>query len=145
MTDRRLYSLLTLTGALPFVAAALLLPFGVTTVGPLGATVDLALSYGLAIVCFLAGIHWATFLYRRDASPGNLFVASNLVVLGTWIPYLLAPARFVAVAMIVAFIALLWVDYGLERLGVIDSHYLALRTAATLLAVLSLATIALFA
>lgn len=145
MTDRRLYSLLTLAGALPFMAAALLLPFGITSLGPLGSTVELALSYGLAIICFLAGVHWATYLYRREASPGNLFVASNAVVLGTWIPFLLAPARIVAVAMIVAFLVLLWVDYRLERLAVIDGHYLALRKAATLLAVLSLAAIALLA
>jgi len=145
MTDRRLYSLLTLTGAAPFVAAALLPPLGFPTVGPFGSAVDLALSYGLAIICFLAGAHWATFLYRRDQSPGNLFVASNLVVLGTWIPYLVAPVRVVACAMILAFLALLFIDYRLRQSGVIESHYLTIRTTATVLAVASLAAIAVLA
>lgn len=142
MKDRRLYTLLTLTGATPFVAAAVLPLLGFPTIAPFGDLVNVALSYGLAIICFLAGIHWATYLYDHDQTPGNLFLASNLVVLGVWIPYLFAPVPVVAVCMIAAFLALWLIDLRLRQLEVIDAHYLAVRSTATALAVLSLAIVA---
>jgi hypothetical protein len=145
MPDRRLYSILTLTGAAPFVAAAVLPLLGYPTIGPLGPAADLALSYGLAIVCFLSGVHWATWLYLRDKAPFNLFAASNAVVLGCWFPYLLAPAHWTAVALIAAFAFLLFVDVRLRAVGVIDDHYLRIRTVATALAVASLTIVAVVA
>ena len=139
MTDSKLYSILTLAGAAPFVAAALLPLLGFDTIGPLGPAVDLATSYGLAIVCFLAGVHWATFLYGQVAEPPvNLFVASNVVVLGVWFPFLLAPAKWTLVALIVAFVFLLYVDYRLLAKQVIEPHYFRMRSTATALAVFSL-------
>jgi len=142
MTDRRLYTILTIAGAAPFVAAALLPPLGFETLGPLGSAVDLALSYGLAIVCFLAGTHWATFLHRRDRAPTNLFVASNVVVLGVWIPYLLAPVRWSSMALTFGLLYLLYIDFRLRRTGTVDAHYVRVRSIATALAVGSLAVVA---
>ncbi len=141
MPDRRLYSILTLAGAAPFVAAAVLPLLGFEMIGPLGHATDLALSYGLAIVCFLAGIHWATRLYLDVELPLNLFVASNVVVLGAWFPFLLASESLAAGALIIAFAFLLFVDYRLLGHKIIDEHYFRLRTAATVLAIGSLLVI----
>ena len=141
MPDRRLYSILTLAGAAPFVAAAVLPLLGFESIGPLGPAVDLALSYGLAIVCFLAGIHWATRLYLEVELPLNLLVTSNVVVLGAWFPFLLASESLAATALILAFVFLLFIDYRLLALKVIDQHYFRLRAAATALAIGSLLVI----
>ena len=130
MTDRPVYTTLTIAGAAPFIAAAALPPLGFETIGLLGPA---------------AGAHWATFLHRRDAAPTNLFVASNVVVLGVWIPYLLAPIGWTAIALIAAFLYLLYVDYRLRAAGAVDAHYLTVRTIATALAVVSLALVAWYA
>ncbi len=142
MNDRRLYTLLTLTGATPFLAAALLPPLGYAAVDPFGSLVDAGLSYGLAIICFLAGIHWATYLYGVRTDTGNLLIVSNLIVLAVWVPYLFAPVPVVAGCMIAAFLALLFIDFRLKGKGVIEGHYLAIRSTATTLVVVSLAFIA---
>jgi hypothetical protein len=142
MQNRRTYTFLTLTGATPFVAAGVLPLLGYAEIEPFGSLAAAGLSYGLAILCFLAGVHWATFLYGIETNSGNLFVASNIIVLAVWIPYLFAPVPVVAGSMILAFLALLFIDYRLRGRGVIDDHYLAIRATATALAVISLALIA---
>lgn len=144
MNKRSTYTLLTLTGAVPFVAAGVLPLLGYSEIAPIGNVGAAGLSYGLAILCFLAGVHWATYLYDVESNSGDLFIASNAVVLAVWIPYLFAPASVVAGIMILAFLVLLFIDSRLRRLGVIDGHYFSMRVTATSLAVLSLAMIAAF-
>ena len=67
----RLYSLLALTGASPFVACAVLPLAGIGSIPGFGALDVLASTYGLAIVCFLAGAHWATYIYKQHETPFN--------------------------------------------------------------------------
>ena len=143
MPDRRLYSILTIAGATPFVAAAILVVAGNELVGPRFDPRDIAVSYGLAIACFLAGVHWATRLYVDTPDRVNLFIVSNAVVLGCWIPYVIGPAQFAAAALIAAFLVLLLVDARLKAAGIIDAHYFRIRCAATGLVVVSLAVVAL--
>ena len=59
MEKRTIYRYLTLAGVLPFVAGAILPIAGTQTVLPVGELHALVGSYGLAIVSFLAGTHWA--------------------------------------------------------------------------------------
>ena len=139
--NQRIYLILTIAGTLPFAAAAILPLIGIDRVGPFDNATRVAVSYGLAIVCFLAGAHWATFLYRHSDLPINLLVWSNVIVLGVWFPYLLASAHAAVVAQIVAFLALLAIDYRLLAVEVIDAHYFRTRTAATAIATASLLTI----
>ena len=141
MQDRRLFSILTLAGTIPFVAAALLTLLGHDAFHPLGSIQDVALSYGLAISCFLAGIHWATRLYLRKPDSINLFVTSNIVVLSCWIPYQFLPAPWTVAALIAALGFLLYVDLRLHWFGVIDAYYVKIRTVATVLACSSLAVV----
>ena len=138
---QRLYLILAIAGAVPFAAAAVLPLVRVDRVGPLRDAASVAASYGLAIVCFLAGAHWATFLYEKSNLPMNLFVWSNVIVLGVWFPYLLAPVDAAIAAQIVAFAALLAIDYRLLAIDVIEAHYFRTRSTATAIAIFSLLTI----
>ncbi len=141
MRERQLYSILTLTGALPFVFAALAPYLGIANVGPLGSPVDIALSYALAIICFLAGAQWATYLYRGDAVPMNLFGWSNAVVLACWFAFLSGNVVASVTVSIAAFIVLLVIDRRLLALSIIDAHYFRMRLTATVIACLSLAAL----
>ena len=79
MDDRPIYSALILAGATPFLACALLPVAGIESFGRLGPLHELAADYGLAILSFLTGIHWATQLYQRAPLPINLFIGSTVL------------------------------------------------------------------
>lgn len=141
MHERQLYSILTLTGATPFVLAAVAPYLGITSVGPLGPPVGIALSYALAIICFLAGAQWATYLYRGREVPMNLFLWSNAVVLACWFAFLSRSVVASVMVSIAAFLVLLVIDRRLLALSIIDSHYFRMRLTATVIACLSLAAL----
>ncbi len=138
MSGRFVYTALALAGTLPFVGAALLLLLDRPSLGPFGSVVELVTSYGLAIISFLAGAHWATQLYRGAAAPMNLFVASNVVVLAVWFAFLLGGLAVTVIAQLLAFVFLLFVDRQLLGDDVIDSQYFRVRAAATAIACASL-------
>ena len=143
MTDSRLYSVLAMAGVTPFVACALLPLVGVDSLGPFGPLDRLAAVYGLAIVSFLAGIHWATQIYAPLDSPFNLLLASNVVFLFTWFAFVLGDVDVALVAQAIALTVLLGVDRWLHGTGLISRHYLNVRSMATGLAVISLLVIVL--
>jgi len=88
MENNRLYTLLALAGTTPFVACALLPLIGIDTLPVLGALDVLASTYGLAIICFLAGAHWGTYLLSQSATPFNLFISGNVVFLAVWFAFI---------------------------------------------------------
>lgn len=141
MSGRSLYTALALAGTLPFVGAALLLLLDRPSLGPFGSIEELVISYGLAIICFLAGAHWATQLYRGAAAPMNLFIASNVVVLVAWFAYLLGGLAVTVAAQLLTFAFLLYVDHRLLGDAVIDRQYFHVRAAATAVACASLLTV----
>lgn len=141
MNDKRIYSTLTMAGVTPFVACAILPLAGFDSIGLLGPLADVAAGYGLAIVSFLAGIHWATQLYDRQQTGFNLLIASNVVFVAVWLAYALGTIEFALGTQIFALLVLLGVDRWLLNNGVITSHYYRTRSAATILAVFSLAMI----
>lgn len=139
MDENRLYSVLALAGATPFVACALLPLFGVAALGPLGDLHELAARYGLAIICFLTGIHWATYLYKPDKSPANLFIVSNAIFLVVWVAYELVDLPFALATQFVAFAMLLAIDFRIMTARAITPHYFRTRALATALASVSIA------
>ena len=139
MDDNRLYSVLALAGALPFVECARLPLAGVESIEPVGNLHELAARYGLAIICFLTGIHWATFLYKPDKSPANLFVVSNAIFLVVWIAYELVDLPFALATQFVAFAMLLTIDFRIMTARAITPHYFRIRALATALASVSIA------
>lgn len=138
MEDRPIYSSLTLAGVTPFLACALLPVLGIEAIEPFGRLHELAGDYGMAILCFLTGIHWATQLYARDKVPFNLFVGSNVVFLAVWIAYVASSLTWALATQLVAFPLLLAVDFRLQQTGLISRHYLGIRFVATALACFSL-------
>ena len=141
MESRKRYPVLTYAGALPFVACALMPLFGMETLWNLGSYVHIAAAYGLAIVCFLCGAHWGTYLYNRAAAPDNLFVISNVIVVACWFAFLMAAQAITLFVLILAFLCLLFLDYRLFRAGLITEFYFRMRTIATVIAVVSLAVV----
>ncbi len=141
MTDKRIYSILAMAGVTPFVACALLPLIGVSEIEPLGSLELVAASYGLAIVSFLAGIHWATQLYERRDAPFNLLLVSNVVFVPVWLAYIAGPPGLAIGTQLVALLLLLGIDGWLHGSGVIDAHYYRVRKVATVLATASLAVI----
>jgi hypothetical protein len=99
---------------------------------------QLVASYGLAIVCFLAGAHWGTYLSGRSAGSLNLFVISNVIFLAVWFAYVGAGVKTAIAMQIVAFLILLFIDLRLRTGDVISAKYLRARTGATIIAVASL-------
>ena len=142
MNDRNVYSILTMAGVTPFVACALLPLFGIHSIDPLGPLGNVAAGYGLAIISFLAGIHWATQLYEVQKTSFNLLLASNAIFVVVWLAYAIGTLEFALVTEAVALVALLGIDRWLLGDGVITQHYFRVRSAATILAVASLLSIA---
>ena len=141
MKSTTLYTTLALAGALPFLACALLPLMGVVALEPIGSLDGLASSYGLSIISFLAGIHWATYLLKQDQVRTNLFVTSNVVFLGVWIAFVVGGLKVALASQIIAFVYLMWVDRGLLRSMVISNTYFRMRLIVTGLVVLSLSII----
>ena len=141
MESKKLYPLLTYAGVLPFVGCALMPFVGLQELGPLGSYDDIAAAYGLAIVCFLCGAHWGTYLYHSSAAPDNLFITSNVIVVACWFAFLVAAQAITLLVLILAFLCLLFIDYRLLKAGVVTDFYFRMRTNATVVAALALAII----
>ena len=138
MQNTKVYTALALAGTIPFIAGALLPLLGYDSLPHLGPLDKLVASYGLAIVCFLAGAHWGIYLSGRTADSLNLFVISNAIFLAVWFTYIGAGVQTAIGVQIFAFLALLLIDRRLRTGDVISAAYLRVRTVATLIAVLSL-------
>jgi hypothetical protein len=138
MQDTRIYTALALAGTLPFIAGALLPLLGHDSLPYLGPTDQLVASYGLAIVSFIAGAHWGTYLAGHGAESRNLFIISNAIFLAVWFAYIGAGVKFAIGIQIIAFLTLLFIDLGLKTSGAISAAYFRVRSTATLIAVVSL-------
>ena len=138
MQDTKLYTALALAGTIPFIAGALLPLLGHNSLPYLGPLDQLVVSYGLAIVCFLAGAHWGTFLSGRSVDSLNLFVVSNAIFLAVWFAYVGAGVQTAIGIQIFAFLTLLLIDLRLRTGDVISATYFRVRKMATLIAVASL-------
>jgi hypothetical protein len=135
MQDTKTYTALAMAGTIPFIAGALLPLLGYGSLPYLGPLDELVASYGLAIVCFLAGTHWGSYLSGSSAGSLNLFVISNAIFLAVWFAYVGAGAKLAIGVQILAFLSLLFIDLRLRAGDVISAAYMRVRTVATLIAV----------
>ena len=141
MESRKHYPLLTYAGVLPFVGCAIMPFVGLQELWNLGTYDHIAAAYSLAIVCFLCGAHWGTYLYHRNAAQDNLFITSNVIVVACWFAFLMAAQAITLFVMILAFLCLLFIDYRLLKAGLLTDYYFRMRGIATAVAVISLAII----
>lgn len=133
---------LAFAGAFPFVAAALLIWDGQATLPVVGSLSNLAASYGLLILAFMAGVQWGQKLAGIGTAL-NLFLISNAVALAGWFAYLLLSPRLFFASLAVLFAVVLLIDRRLAAEGHVDADYIRTRTVVTALVVVSLAVIAL--
>jgi ATP/ADP translocase len=133
---------LAFAGALPFVACALLLWAGHTSLPVLGSVTNIATSYGLLILAFMAGVQWGQRLSGVETSI-NLFVISNAIALAGWFAYLLLSPKLFFASLAVLFAIVLMIDKRLAAEGHLSTDYIRTRTAVSALVVMSLAVIAL--
>jgi hypothetical protein len=141
MESRKLYPILTYAGMLPFIGCALMPLVGLQELWNLGSYDYIAASYGLAIVCFLCGVHWGTYLYNRATAPDNLFITSNVIVVACWFAFLMAAQAVTLFVLVLAFLCLLFIDYRLLKVGQLTDYYFRMRATATVIAVLALVII----
>ena len=138
--QNKLYQILAYAGSIPFIACACAALMSVEEIYLLGNPTTIVTSYGLAIVSFMAGVHWGTYLYQR--CPLNLFISSNIVTLATWIAFLIASDFTVVVVQTMAFLYLLFIDMHLKRADVIHPDYFKTRIIVTMIVTVSLIFIA---
>lgn len=141
MDNRHLYSLLAYAGAAPFVACALLPLVGIVAIPPFGPLDQLVNSYGLAIVCFLCGVHWANHLEHKDELPFNLMLSSNAVFLLAWFGFVVGELSTSLLIQAASLLILLTIDGRLRAADVITAHYFRVRLTATSLAIASIVVI----
>lgn len=136
---QRVANILTYTGTLPLVIVAVELAVG--RVSPSDA-VWLASTYSAVIISFLAGIHWACYLFFADRCPRNLLLTSNAVALLAWLSLLVPQHQpWQLLLQILCFLYLLVLDYKLNISGILPPWFYALRRNASVIVVLALCTL----
>lgn len=131
---------LTFAGAIPFVICAFLMTVGVTAIPVLGATAYVLSVYGLVIASFMAGAHWGNHLSVADDNTWalKLPVFSNIIALGLWFGFLGLSATGFIWLLILGFVSLLVVDYGLYHAQIISHEYFKVRKYVTWIVVFAL-------
>lgn len=127
MIDSKQYAVLAYAGTLPFIACAILPWIGMPVVAGIGSCAYIAAAYGVAIVSFMAGIHWGTFLYQADSLPVNLLLTSNAITVAVWLAFILTPVAVSIAVIAAALVLLLAVDFRLARVGLLTPDYLRTR------------------
>lgn len=117
-------SALTYAGALPFLAAAVVL---IIEPNAFYADIEPVLgTYSALIVSFLAGIHWHIGLSQKPA-PGHLIWISNAFVLTAWGGVFVQPDPVAWALFAVLFAGLLYIDRGLFQLDLHARWFYRLR------------------
>lgn len=145
MKNNRMYATLAYAGTLPFAACAMLLLAGINEIAGIAGCAEIAAGYGLAIVSFMAGVHWGTHLYRGHETSLNLLIISNAITVVVWLAFVFAPVTASLLTTGLAFLLLLLVDYRLAGSGIITPGYLTLRRNVTTIVIVLLIVMALLA
>ena len=138
MINLSLHRKLAILGAIPFVYCAISVLFGINFIEKISDPILLVNSYSLGIVCFLTGIHWATYLYKDSSRSMNLMILSNIFFLLAWLTFLILDEDIALISYQFLLIFLLLIDLRLFNLSIINKDYFETRILATSLAVLSL-------
>jgi len=122
---------LTYAGILPFLC------LGIATVMKLvGQDYGFALRvYGVVILSFLCGTHWAAHLFFPHQCQRNLLVISNAITLIAYTSLIIAQQNTAFLIQSVCLVVLLRIDYELLTQGIIPHWYFQLRRNATVVVV----------
>jgi hypothetical protein len=131
MPHRPLAQGLTYAGTLPLIACAI----AVWTGWPMGIdAVFVAVAYGAVIASFLAGIHWAAYLFDAQHCKHNLLIASNAIALAAWASVWIG-GLWGCVVLVLCFALLFALDVGLHARGVLPTWFFRLRRDATIVVI----------
>ena len=101
-----------------------------------------ALTYGAIILSFLAGIHWAIYLFFADHCPRNLLLTSNSIALIGWASLGVDLFPVALGLQAICFLYLLILDLKLHRAGLLPTWFFHLRRNATAIVVVCLMIVA---
>ena len=136
--NHRMAQWLTYAGTLPLLIAAAEM---VAARLPTGDIVLVASTYSTIIISFLAGIHWACYLFFAQRCPRNLLITSNAVALLAWFSLLAQQQPWSLLLQVFCFLYLLVLDYKMQQAAILPQWFYALRRNATAIVVLSLSII----
>ena len=139
--DIRLATLLTYSGALPFILAVLLSYFSPADADWASPAI---MAYGALIISFLCGIHWAAYLFFSGQCRLPLLLASNIITLTAWGSLMVSEALVTYTIQVACFLTLFAVDALLHRAGIIPLWFYHLRRNATVVVVVCLVQLVLF-
>ena len=129
---------LAYAGTLPFVFCAGAPWFGLPVLPGMGPCTEIAAAYGVAIVSFMAGVHWGTYLYQSARIPLNLFITSNAITISVWLAYIVTPVAIALAVLLGAFLVLLSIDTRLAQLRLLSDDYMRMRRNVTAIVVFTL-------
>lgn len=115
---------LVFAGALPFIAATLLVLLPVLPAFDARALFE---SWTLVILAFLCGAHWGQGIAARGKTPLNLFIASNLLAVLLWLVHVFLPGTAFLLLALLELALLLWIDRRLHAHELIDQWYYLTR------------------
>lgn len=118
---------LTFAGIFPFAAGVL----GQILAPNLAPWPALTVAYGAVIAAFLAGIHWAVYLFKAEHCSFNLLISSNVVALTAWLALLLPSGPWPFRLLLLVFVLLIVLDRRLHREGLIPDWFYRLRLQAS--------------
>lgn len=136
--NHRMAQWLTYAGTLPLVIAAVEMVAGRI---PSDDAAWIASTYSAIILSFLAGIHWACYLFFAQACPRNLLITSNAVALLAWLSLLAQHQPWSVLLQIFCFLYMLALDYKLQHAAILPQWFYVLRRNATIIVVLLLCII----
>ena len=135
---KEIYPYLTYAGAIPFVAGALCLIFGIEQLPGLGSVSNALSVYALVIASFLAGAHWGQHLQASAAWRLALAILSNIIAVLLWLGFVLLSFQALLLAFISAFVALLAIDQRLLQSQLISKQYWQTRYRVSAIVIIAL-------
>ena len=137
-SHHRMVQMLTYAGTLPLIIVAAQPIIGGVH---LNDALWVSTTYSATILSFLAGIHWACYLFFSDRCPRNLLIISNAVALLAWISLLSPQQPWSVLLQILCFLYLFVLDSKLQQVNILPPWFYTLRRNATVIVVLSLCII----
>ncbi len=127
----------TLMGVLPFLFPIFFLHINYHTLLTATQLQNLVASYAVVIAVFLSGSHWGQALLLAQKDIWWLLIFSNVMTLLAWLGLFFLSFQALMFLMSVQFLLILFVDIVLFKNSILDSYYINLRIAITVLVVCS--------
>ena len=133
-----LTSILTYSGAIPFVLAALCMYWAFERLPFIGDVQKIIHLYGLVIVVFIAGSHWGLSVNLLDKQRVFLLSISNFLTLAIFVSYIWLNSMPFELSLIAILLMLLMIDYWLFFKKINSQDYVLMRLIVSIIVIISL-------